>query len=292
MHDTSLVPVGPNELRSSGTAAQAAALVQVKYVMAARLPRDSDHFRTELLHACKRKGFAQSARYSKPVGRDPVTGWSIRFVETANRLFKNLDCTSRTLIDSADKLVIECTASDLESNTSWSEEISISKTVERRKTVPTHELVGTRLNSYGDTVYIVRATDDELRNKVAALVSKTLRTLSLRLLPADILEEAEAAVKLTLSQAVAEDPDAERKAVADAFSACGVKPAHLAAHLGHPLKETTPAELMELRYIYQSIKSGEAKWSDIVEPQDDDVPTKSERTKEALKARREKSDGK
>ena len=46
------------------------------------------------------------------------------------------------------------------------------------------------MNSYGDTVYLVEATEDDLLTKQAAHVSKVIRTAALRLLPSDILEEA------------------------------------------------------------------------------------------------------
>ena len=64
-------------------------------------------------------------------------------------------------------------------------------------------------------------------------------------------------------------------------------PADLEKHLGHPLGQTSPAELQDLRSIYQTIKDGEAKWSDyIASPGEESADAAAAKGKlQALKAR-------
>ena len=125
-------------------------------------------------------------------------------------------------------------------------------------------MLSERINSYGDKVYLVKATEDEIMTKQAAAVSKALRNEGLRLIPQDIIEEAIERARETVKKRDKADPDAARKKLADAFASLRIMPADLEKYLGHPLGQTSPAELQDLRSIYQTIKDGEAKWSDYV----------------------------
>jgi hypothetical protein len=79
---------------------------------------------------------------------------------------------------------------DLETNITYSGDVIVEKTVERRKPKDGDEILGSRINSYGDTVYKIRATEDDFANKIGAACSKKLRNLGIRILPADIVAEA------------------------------------------------------------------------------------------------------
>jgi len=63
------------ETASAYVAAQAKAVVEARYVMALRRPRQWDQVRQDLLKECKRPSFAnnKSAYYRKPIG-DGVEG--------------------------------------------------------------------------------------------------------------------------------------------------------------------------------------------------------------------------
>ena len=153
---------------------------------------------------------------------------------------------------------------DLEANLTYSTQIVLDKTVERRK-AEGRSVVGERTNSTGEQVFIVLATEDELLQKQQALVSKAIRTAALRLLPGDIVDEAEDAIKTTLRDRAAKDPDAEKKRIVDSFDEIGVGPKDLAVYLGHPLDRIQPAEMADLRQVYRAIKDGEATWEGVLE---------------------------
>src|SRR5262249_19719900 len=112
----------------------------------------------------------------------------------------------------------------------------------------------------GQAVYVVVCTDDELANKEAASVSKAVRQLGLRIIPADLVEEAMDRCIQTMRQGDEKDPDDARKRLADAFASIGVSPRDLTDYLGHDLGKLGPQELAKLRAIYAAIRDGESTW--------------------------------
>lgn len=251
------------ELASSSATAHSKALVEAKYIMALQRPRNILAVRDKILEACARPGFAGSAWYSKPVGNSKVRGPSIRFAETAIQCMTNITVMPSIVYEDREKLVLDVQVIDLESNTSYGDQVTISKTVER-KDKRGREVIGERTNTFGDVVYIVLATEDEMANKTNAAKSKIIRNSGLRLIPQDLIEEAEWAVRETLEKG-GDDPAKEKKRMADAFSFIGIKPAELEKYLGHSVDSISPAELSDLREVYSTLKDGEAKWSDYVD---------------------------
>lgn len=249
------------ETHTSALAAASKAAVEAKYTMALVRPRSVDNARVKTLQACARPKFAEAAKWSKPQGNKRIEGPSIRLAEELARNFGNIDITSTTLVDDPTKRIIQVEAKDLESNLTVGHPITIAKTVERRD----HGgrlVLGERLNSGGDKVYIVEATEDELLNKINAQTSKAIRVLVLRLIPGDIVEEALAACAKTIKDRVTADPGAAKKALVDAFAAVGVMPKDLEGYLGHDLAQLQPAEVEDLRAVYSAVRDGDAKWSD------------------------------
>ncbi|ARK42605.1 hypothetical protein [Burkholderia pseudomallei] len=254
------------ETAATAIAAKSKAMVEARYIMAMRQPRNWDQVRQDLMAECKRPNFAhnKSAYYRKPIGKG-VEGLGIRFVEVALRCMKNvLVETTMTFEDEAKE--IHCVSvTDLESNLTYPLDVRVSKTVERSKPADDGSYISVRKNSYDKLVYTVPANDDDLLNKRAALISKAIRTLGLRIIPGDLQDEAEEIIKAVRMDEAARDPGAERKRIADAFSEIGVKAADLTAYLGHTLDTCSPTELVDLRGIYGAIKDGEATWKSVME---------------------------
>jgi hypothetical protein len=279
------------ETASVAVAAQAKAEIEAQYIVALRNPRDWEEVRVRLLKECRRTGFAQAARYSKPVGNTKIEGPSIRFAEAAIRCCRNLRPDTMVIYESDVQRMIRVALTDLEANITYGSCVVIDKTVER-KSDKGREVLGERVNSYGDPVFIVKATEDELLNKQNALISKALRTHALRLLPGDILDECMAVVIGTLRERATKDPDAEKRAIIDAFAAIGVQPADLSAYLRHPIDRVQPAELVDLRAIYTSIRDGNQAWDDVMEAVNgggsqemvDDLKEKAKQKFDAMKA--------
>lgn len=260
------------ELAASASAAQAKALVEAKFVMAAHRPRNIMQARQQILDACKRVKFAERAWYAKPVGKKKegnqwvqnfVRGPSIRFAEEAIRAMTNVATMVTILHEDEEKRILYIDVVDLESNTSYGDAVTIGKTIER-KDATGRDVVGERTNSYGDKVFIVVATEDELTIKMGAAKSKIIRNSGLRLVPQDLIEEAEEVVEQTLNGNTT-DISGQRKKMVDAFGEIGISPLDLETFLGGKVESCSALQLKTLRGIYAAIKDGEAKWADYVD---------------------------
>lgn len=253
---------------STAVAAQAKALVEARYIMALRRPRDMDVVRERMLKECARPSFAAVARYQKPIGKDRSkwpTGPSIRFAEAAVRNMTNITVETMTVYDDREKRIVRVTVTDLEANVPYSQDITIAKTIERRQKKEGDTVLSTRTNSYGDTLYILEATDDDIINKQQALISKAVRTLGLRLIPGDIVDECMEQVMVTQANDDAEDPDAAKRKLFDAFAALGVRAEQLKEYLTHDAASLSPKELADLRALYAAIRDGEATWREVMD---------------------------
>jgi len=260
-----------HETAATSMAAQAQAEITARYIVARQNPRDADVVRTQLLKESSRPNFARRAFYSVPRGDKPgrltgtpgrIEGLSVRFAESAIRVSGNILQATRTLYDDDYKRMINVAATDLETNAVYARDIVIEKTVERAKPKDKAVILGQRTNSAGNTVYIVQATEDELLQKEGALISKTFRTLALRLVPPDVLEECEQRIVLTIEDENAKDPDAARKLLCDAFFKLGISPDELKEYVGHGLEQFSKQEKLDLTGLHQAIKDGEISWAD------------------------------
>jgi hypothetical protein len=265
-----LIPpaAGGGETASSAVAAQARAMIESRYVIAQRFPRDIDQVRQDVLAECRRPQFAnnKSSLYLKPMGGEKaVEGLGIRFVEVALRCMKNVMAESIMVYNDTDVEIHCVIVTDLESNATWKMDVPVAKTVERSTALYDGSYISVRRNTYNKVVYTVPAQEDALLNKRGALISKASRTLGLRLIPGDLQEEATEIIRQIRLDKAAADPGAERKAIADAFANIGVKADALQKYLGHSLDTCSPHELVNLRGLYGAIKDGETTWGDVVE---------------------------
>jgi hypothetical protein len=280
-------PVAIGETAAAAQAAQSKAVVLARYEMAIRQPRDWDSVRQALLKECRRPSFAhnKSALYKKPIG-EGVEGLGIRFVEVGLRCMKNVLVTSSIVFEDENMEAHKVSVTDLEANTGYDLDVKVSKSVERSKPMSDGSYLSVRKNSWGKDVYTVPATDDDLLNKRAALISKAVRTLGLRLIPGDLQDEAEELIRKIRKDDAAKDPDAAKKAIVDAFGEVSVSVDMLTDYLGHPLDEITAQEIVDLRGFYGAIKDGEATWHKIMEHRQEDPNWKPKR-KETVKTAEE-----
>lgn len=259
------VPVAAGETSSSAIAAREKAAVEARFLVAMNRPRIFDQAYARLMTSCSRPSFAKEARYAKPVGRDKVHGLSIRFAEEAANLWGNIDVSTCLVFDDDDRRIYRTTATDLETNATHSVDIMVEKFVERRQPGQGAEVIGARQNKNGETVYRIRATEDDLIVKVNNQIAKARRNVILPLIPADVREDCEQRIIETMAKRDAEDPEGARKDLVLAFHSLGVSAGQLTDLMGHALEQTNPAELTFLRSYYTALKSGETTWADIVD---------------------------
>lgn len=254
----------------------AKAEILARYYLARENPRDFDEVREAIIKECRRPRFASSARYSVPRGMKKneetgklekkfIKGFSIRFAEAMIRCMRNVAANAAAIYDDREKRTVRVSVTDIQNNVPYSQDITIQKTVERRTTKAGDEVLRQRLNSNGEPVYIIAATDDELLNKQNALVSKAIRTLGMRLVPGDIQDECLDEITRTLEREDKADPDAAKKKLLDAFVSVGVSVTQLKDYIGHDLNILNPQELSDLRNIFTALRDGETNWREVMD---------------------------
>jgi hypothetical protein len=253
-----------SETASTAVAAQAKALVEARYTVAIRRPRDIDAVRASLMKDCQRPSFAAVAIYNKPVGKG-IKGPSIRFAEAALRAMTNITVETATMYDDREKRIVRVTVTDLEANLPYSLDVTIEKTIERRKVKEGDVVIRSRQNSYGDTVHLLEAGEDDILNKQNALISKAIRTQGLRLVPGDLIDEGMRICRETMTKEDAVDPDAAKRRLFDAFAELGVNIGDIKKFLGHDGAKLSPKEYADLRGYYAALKEGETTWREIMD---------------------------
>jgi hypothetical protein len=258
----------------AAAATQAKAEVETRILTAKRWPRDLDQFRLDILNTCRRPGFAEIALYHKPVGRKQnaegqwenafASGFSIRFIEAALQQYGNVYVSSHTEWETQDQLKLVVSVMDIQHNTGFSMGVIIDKLIERKEVKKGRKTRGMRENSYGDLVYLLDATKDEVRNLVGAERSKLMRDNGLRLLPRDVLDECWAQVEGTINDENARDPDSAKKKILDRFAALGVSATALKEYLGKPLEALTQKEINDLAPLHNGLKEGDFTWADVM----------------------------
>jgi len=266
--NNSVVNHDGRETQTAMVASKVDAEIRARYALAVMRPRSNLELEQNLLKECERKSFAESALYSVPRGNTRIVGASIRLAETAARLARNIVVESDVIFENEKQRIIKVSVCDVEANLTYSQDVTVAKTIERRYIKKGDEIISERSNSGNEKVYTIAAPEGELTIKQNALVSKAVRNQILRLIPGDIIESAVEACKKTQTDAAAKDPDAAKKSTLKAFAEIGVTAAELAKYLGHSVDALKPEEVVDLRVIYRSIKDGEAKWTDIVAEKD------------------------
>lgn len=312
MGDTELARTG--ETAISVLAARETAVVQARIMQAIRCPRVFEKVRESFKTDCDRPQFALVARYAKPQGwvtdpetnkpiivngekvRNYVRGWSIRAIESAVRAMGNIDMSATTIFEDDRKEIVDCKVWDLQTNNVQSEQITVEKTVERRFLARGQKPIGSRANSYGDTVYLVIATDDEMRMKRSRLVSMKLRTLGQRMVPGDLLDEflepveaLKAKAAADLREGILKDPKAAMRSLLDRLAEIGIRAGDVVEYLGgRSIESATPEMILEMRVIGASVKAGDFSWRDALagspyreQGADDEEPEESEAAKRA-----------
>jgi hypothetical protein len=269
----SLIAVDP----AAVAAAEAVkARIQAAYIMALQKPRDENFAREKILEACKRPEFAERVEFKRQQGMVQVNGkWepnyiygpSIRFAELALKEWGNVLTETSTLYEDEIIRRVKVSVLDLETNAAFSKELQIKKTVERKKSKG-RDVVGERLNSYGDKVFIVIATDEEVVNKENALVSKAVRNEGLRLIPSDLKDEAILIARETIANRFKESPNEATEAVINGFATLSISSSDIEKYLGHKIDKITAQEVADLRGVYRAIRDGESTWQSYTSSED------------------------
>ncbi len=264
------------EMQPVQTAAILQAVLQAQFTMAKQFPRNMQDVERELLEHCKVPEFAEKAVYAKPIGVDSfVFGPTIRFAEVATAAMGNIFTDVWTTFDSrgAGKTIgqrtLQCATIDLQKNHYLGGALTFDKTIERydvRKGVPViSDRPGTPdRNGNPRTLYLLHASDDEVRARHFAMTSILVRNWTLRHVPRALFERALRVIEETEAKQIKGDPSAALRRVIADFLKLGITAEQLRRYLGHDLGRLDEKELMQLRWMGAAIKEGRTSWGQIL----------------------------
>lgn len=230
-------------MRSTTEEARETSTIKAAVVMAKQDRRVEAQCYADIIETCKRPSLAETAMYAFPRGGKLVEGPSIRLAEIMARHWGNMRVGITITNQTDDKTDARAYAYDLQTN----------YMVDQDFTVP-HK----RTTKKG----VTRLTDErDIRELVQSIGSRYLRGCILRLIPADIVEDAVNRVKQTLLNSEVPLSDQIKKMVL-AFDELGINVALIEKRLGHNIDATVPQEIVSLKSVYRSIKDGMAKRED------------------------------
>ncbi len=230
------------ELAPTSSAAAVQQEIQAAVILSRQFPRDEDQALQRIVRACRRPRFAEGAEYSFPRGGKQVRGASVALAREAAKHFGNVRYGFQITRDDQDQRAIVAYAWDMETNARVEQGAEFRKLIQRKRN--------------GATQWVKPDERDlrELTNKHAAIA---MRNCLLQILPADFIDEAVDVARETCRDRAAQDPDGLRKRIIRGFDGLNVPVERIDAYLGHPIGESTPDELVDLRAKFKAIQGGE-----------------------------------
>lgn len=228
---------------------RAIAEVQARMIIARSNPRNPIAATDNVLRDCARKTLAEAALYQYSRGGSSVSGPSIRLMETIARRWGNISSGIKEL-SRADGYS-ECVAYAWDLETGYYDE----------RQFQVRHWRDTKQGGY-------RLTDErDIYEIIANMGQRRKRAVLLAVIPGDVVEAAVEQCEETLNTNVDMRPDALQKMVA-AFGEFGVTQQHIEKRIQCRLQAVRPAQVVQLRKIYASLKdemSGPGDWFDLSE---------------------------
>lgn len=239
--------------------------------VAKRFPRNEIEALDKILIACQRVSLAEVAVYSYAKGGTDISGPSIRLAETMIRLWGNALYGIRELEQRADESVIEAFAVDLETN------------VRQIKTFTVRHERTTKRGTY-------RLEDSRDRyENLANFGARRLRACILGIIPGDIIDAAVNQCEQTLKAKADTSPDALKKLI-EAFATYKVTKEQIEKRIQRRLDTITPAQLVNLRKIYNSMKDGMSNPADWFDAAGEPKPDAAESLRDRVRAAKGKKE--
>jgi hypothetical protein len=231
---------------------RALAEVQGAIVLAKRFPRNQIEALDKITVACQRPGLAEQALYSYSRGGTEITGPSIRLAEAIAQNWQNLQFGIRELEQRNGESTVEAFAWDVENNTRHVKTFQVKH--ERHTKKGSYRLEDPR------DIYELTANQGARR----------LRAAILAIIPGDVIEAAVTQCEQTLKAKADTSPEALKKLV-EAFEKFAITKDQIEKRIQRRLDTITPAQLVNLRKIYNSLKDGmsaPADWFEVDEQVD------------------------
>lgn len=232
--------------------------VQAAMVIAKKFPRNPIECMDRILNSCTRPTLAESAIYCYPKGGQEITGASIRLAEAIAQEWGNIQFGIRELSQDKGVSTVEAFAWDVERNTRQVKTFQVKH--ERHTRQGVKNLTDTR----------------DVYELVANQGARRLRACILGVIPGDVVEKALEQCILTQRTNIDVSPDGIKKML-DTMAQFKVTKEMIEKRIGKHIEAIQPAQMQQLRNIYQSMKDGMSGASDWFE-----VPQVDDKTKSAI----------
>ena len=225
---------------------RAIAETQAAMVIAKRFPRDQAAAMDRILQACTRPALAESAQYQYARGGSDITGPSIRMAETLAREWGNMQYGIRELTQANGESEVEAFCWDIETNT---------------RQVKVFKVPHIRYTKQG----IKRLEDPrDVYEMVANQGARRLRACILGVIPGDVVDAAMTQCETTLKTKIEVTPELI-KGMLDKFAEYSVSRGMIEKKIQRNIDSLTPAQVVQLRKIFNSLKDGMGSVADFFE---------------------------
>lgn len=223
---------------------------QAARIIARQYPRDPVKAMDRIINSFSRPSLAEEAEYQYTRGGQDVSGLSIRAAEELARQWGNITAGVAELARYAG--MSECLA--------WAEDLETGYREEKRFFV--RHWRDTKSGGY-------RVTDErDIYEVIANHGARRKRACILAIIPIDVQETAQRQAQLTLKQK-SEVTEESIKKLLETFAQFGVTKEHIEKRLQRRIESMTPAQLVTMRRIYNSLRDGmstAADWFEIEQP--------------------------
>lgn len=227
---------------------RAIAETQAAMVIAKKYPRDQMQALDRIQQAFTRPLLAEVALYSYARGGTDITGPSIRAAETLAQCWGNMEFGVRELSQANGESQVEAFAWDKETNT---RQVKVF-------TVPHSRYSRDKGNT--------RLTDPrDIYEMVANQGARRLRACILGIIPGDIVEAAMNQAEVTLRTKAEVTPE-RLKNLVEKFAEFNVTQEQIEKYIQRRLDAMTPALLVRMGKVYNSIHEGMSKAADWFDP--------------------------
>ena len=225
---------------------------QAAMIIAKRFPRDEKLALDRILMACTRPTLADQALYSYARGGTEITGPSIRMAEAIAQCWGNLQFGIRELEQRNGESTVEAYAWDVETNT---RQVKVFQVAHKR---------ATKKGTY--------ALEDprDIYEMVANQGARRLRACILGIIPGDVIETAVDQCEATLKNKAEATPE-RIQSMLESFATYKVTKEMIETRIQRRIDAITPALLVQLGKIYNSIKDGmsvAADWFEIAQAEE------------------------
>jgi len=237
---------------------RAIAEVQAAMMLARANPRDERKAMDRILMSCARPSLAEQAVYQYARGGTDISGPSIRLAEAIAQAWGNLQYGVRELSRDHENATVQAYAWDLETGT------------RREVTFQVPLIRSTKKGSY-------RLEDPrDIYETVANQGARRVRACILALIPGDVVDAAVEQCEATMKAKADVSPESIKKMV-EAFAAVGVTREQIELRIQRRLDSITPAQVVQLKKIYASLRDGMSNVSDWFEVQQAGAPQEQEK---------------